>query len=45
MDEMAGILMAVAAMFAGLLVIGWAYGEFERPKPTPPQKTTPPASS
>ena len=34
MDEMAGILIAVAAMIVGLLVIGWAYGEFEhRPKP------------
>ena len=34
MDEMAGLLIAVAAMFIGLLVIGWAYGEFEkRPKP------------
>ena len=30
MDEMAGILIAVAAMSIGLLVIGWAYGEFER---------------
>ena len=30
MDEMAGILIAVAAMIVGLLIIGWAYGEFER---------------
>ena len=30
MDEMGGILIAVAAMIVGLLVIGWAYGEFEK---------------
>ncbi len=32
MQEMFSILMALAALIAGLLVIGWAYGDF-RPRP------------
>ena len=32
MQEVFGILMALAALIAGLLVIGWAYGDF-RPRP------------
>ncbi len=33
MDELSGIILAVVAMFAGLLVLAWAYGDFNRPKP------------
>ena len=32
MQEVFSILMALAALIAGLLVIGWAYGDF-RPRP------------
>lgn len=37
-QEIIGILIALAAMFVGLWVIGWAYGDFrkdqsEKPKP------------
>ena len=32
MKEVVGILIAVAAMIVGILVIGWAYGDF-RPEP------------
>lgn len=28
MDEVIGILVAVGALIAGLLVLGWAYGDF-----------------
>ncbi len=42
MDELSGILIAVGAILAGLLVLAWAYGDFEKPK-TPP--TTPPSST
>ena len=35
MDELSGIILAVVAMFAGLMVLAWAYGDFEKPK-TPP---------
>ncbi len=34
MDEVIAIVVATAALFAGLLVIGWAYGEF-RPTQKP----------
>jgi len=33
MDEVFGILVALTAMFVGLAVLGWAYGDFQRPKP------------
>lgn len=32
MQEVFGILISLAALIAGLLVIGWAYGDF-RPRP------------
>ncbi len=32
MDEVTGILIAVGAMFAGLWVLGWAFGDFNKPK-------------
>jgi|GEM_PF-1537993 len=35
MDEVAGILIAVAALILGLLALGWAYGDFSQPKPAP----------
>ena len=28
MDEVLAILIALAALLAGILVIGWAYGDF-----------------
>ena len=31
MDEVTGILIAVGAMFAGLWVLGWAFGDFNKP--------------
>jgi hypothetical protein len=36
MDELSGILLAVAAMFAGLVVLAWAYGDFNKTPPPPP---------
>jgi hypothetical protein len=41
MDELSGIILAVVAMFAGLLLLAWAYGDFQKPTPPPPP---PPAS-
>ena len=32
MDEVAGIVIVVIALFVGLAVLGWAYGDFERPQ-------------
>ena len=32
MDEVTGIVIAVGAMFAGLWVLGWAFGDFRKPK-------------
>jgi len=32
MDEMGGILIAVGALLAGLILLGWACGDFSRPK-------------
>lgn len=40
MDEVLSILIACAALFAGLWVLGWAYGDF-RPRSGSAQK--PPA--
>ncbi len=37
MEEVAGILVVVVALIAGLLVLGWAYGDFHRPSGTPPK--------
>lgn len=30
MQEVVGILVAVTALVLGMLVIGWAYGDFRR---------------
>jgi len=30
MDEVLGILIALAALIVGILVIGWAAGDFQR---------------
>ena len=32
MDEVAGILIALGGLVVGLLVLGWAYGDFNPPK-------------
>lgn len=32
MDEMAGILIAVVGMFAGLILLAWACGDFSQPR-------------
>ena len=32
MDEMGGILIAVGALFAGLILLAWACGDFSQPK-------------
>jgi hypothetical protein len=33
MVEVVGILVAVGALVVGILVIGWAYGDFRSQKP------------
>ena len=43
MDEMAGILIALAGLFAGLLVLAWACGDFSQPKATSKPDETKPA--
>ena len=40
MDEVTGILIAIGAMFAGLLALSWACGDFNRRKPTSDGDTT-----
>jgi len=32
MQEVFAILVAVTAMVLGILVIGWAYGDFRKPR-------------
>ena len=32
MQEVFSIIIVVIAMFAGLWVLGWSYGDFEKPK-------------
>ncbi len=32
MDEVAGMLIAVGSLVVGLLFLGWACGDFNRPK-------------
>ncbi len=32
MQEVFAILVAVTAMIIGILVIGWAYGDFRKPR-------------
>lgn len=51
MDELVGILIALAATLLGLWGIGWAYGDFRKGSPTrasqPPGQTgtsTPPGA-
>ncbi len=36
MQEVIGILVALGAMFVGLAILGWAYGDFQRPAPPKP---------
>jgi hypothetical protein len=36
MDEVTGMLIAVGGLFAGLLLLGWACGDFSQPKPPSP---------
>ncbi|MBI3322111.1 MAG: hypothetical protein HYZ94_00320 [Candidatus Omnitrophica bacterium] len=43
MDEVAGIVIAVGSLFAGLFVLGWACGDFRRPAPQPPPPSAPAA--
>jgi len=31
MDEVIGILIACAALIGGLLFLGWAFGDFQKP--------------
>ena len=38
MNEVTSILIAVGALFAGLLVLGWAYGDFNRPPGSDPDR-------
>ena len=46
MDEIAGILIALIAMFVGLWGIGWAYGDFRKaPKASNPKDTPQPPSA
>lgn len=42
MQEVVGILIALAALFIGLAILGWAYGDFNRPQP-PRGPGSPPA--
>ena len=37
MDEVLGIVIATGAMFVGLWVIGWAYGDFRKGPAQPPK--------
>ena len=38
MDEVTSILIAVGAMLAGLVFLGWVFGDFPPPKSTIPSK-------
>lgn len=38
MAEVVGIGVATAALIVGLLVIGWAYGDFRKPHATAQKK-------
>jgi len=35
MDEVTGILIFTGALFAGLLALSWACGDFEKPRRSP----------
>ena len=35
MDEVTGILLFTGALFAGLLVLSWTFGDFNKPKGGP----------
>ena len=45
--EVASIVVMVVTLVVGLLVLGWAYGDFEAPRKVPPadQPPAPPAPS
>ena len=45
MDEVTGILIAVGAMIAGLLLLGWAFGDFNKPKGSSGSESAAPTSS
>jgi len=47
MQEVAGIIIVVIALFAGLALLGWAYGDFQAPQPPSAQEPppTPPSSA
>ena len=38
MNEVTSILIAVGALVAGLLLLGWAYGDFNRPSGSGPDR-------
>lgn len=35
-EEILGILLALTAMFLGLALLGWTYGDFRKPPPDAP---------
>lgn len=37
MGEVISILIVVVAMFVGLWVLGWCYGDFQKPQKTAPK--------
>lgn len=43
MQEVAGIIIVVMALFAGLALLGWAYGDFQVAKP--PSAQEPPSTT
>jgi len=43
MQEVASIIIVVIALFAGLTLLGWAYGDFQAPKP--PSAQEPPSTT
>lgn len=45
MDELTAIAIALGALFGALILLGWAYGDFNRPKQPPTTDQTRPTSS
>ena len=41
MDELSGILIAVGGMFGGLLLLGWAFGDFRKAPAEQTEKKAP----